>query len=108
MTSNHDSGHQSGDNRPAGALLAGVCADLAQRLGWNPWAIRALFVIGLFIQAIGTGAVYIVLAVLLPRFGIKSQSKPEPELKADVLHDRQQRISELERRFKEMERGEGR
>ena len=106
MTSNHHSSHHSGDNRPAGALLAGVCANLARRLGWNPWAIRALFVIGLFIQTIGTGAVYILLAILLPRFGTKSV--PEPELKADVLSDRQQRISELERRFKEMERGEGR
>ncbi|MFT5141117.1 MAG: phage shock protein PspC (stress-responsive transcriptional regulator) [Lysobacterales bacterium] len=106
VTSNHHSDRQSGDNRPAGALLAGVCADLAQRLGWNPWAIRALFVIGLFIQAIGTGAVYILLAILLPRFGTKSAA--EPELKADVLSDRQQRIAELERRFKEMEHGEGR
>ena len=106
MTSNHRRPNQLRHNRPAGALLAGVCASLAQRLGWNAWAIRALFVLGLFIQAIGTGVVYILLAFLLP--GFDDQSKPEPELKADELSERNQRIVELERRFREMEKESGR
>ena len=89
--------------RPDGALLAGVCSGLAARLGWNVWAIRGLFILGLFIQAIGTAALYIVLALLLPRFS--KDSEPEMALKSDVLSDRKQRIDDLERRFREMEKG---
>lgn len=99
MTSNH---HQAVDDREDGALLAGVCAGLARRLGWNAWAIRALFVFGLFFQTIATGVVYILLALLLPRFG--GDSKPEPTLKSGELGGRSQRIEELERKFREMER----
>ncbi len=88
-----------------GALLAGVCATLAHRLGWSVWALRALFVLGLFIQAIVTGVVYILLAVLLPKF--QHEQDPRPALKADELRDRNRRINELERRFREMEQGPG-
>ena len=83
-------------------MLAGVCASLANRLGWNVWAIRALFGFGLFIQTIGTGVVYIILAVLLPKFD-ESPPVEEPELKAEELGARNERIADLERRFKEME-----
>ena len=92
-------------NHQDGALLAGVCAALAQRLGWSVWALRALFVLGLFIQAIGTGVVYIALAVLLPKF--QHGQDPGPALKANELRDRNRRISDLERRFREMERNPG-
>ena len=101
VTANHRQDWHSGHTRPAGALLAGVCAGLASRLGWNVWAIRALFVLGLLIQTIATGVVYVLLAVILSRF--ENREEPEPELKTDVLSERQQRIAELERRFKEME-----
>ena len=109
MTSNHHQDQIPAQERPDGALLAGVCAGLSGRLGWNVWAIRALFIIGLFIQTIGAGVVYVILAVSLPRFG--SSTTPEPELKtdelrADELSNRQQRIAELEKRFKEMENGQ--
>ena len=102
MTLNHHQDRPPLHPRPAGALLAGVCAGLAQRLGWNAWAIRVLFVLGLFIQTIGTGVVYILLAILLPRFG--GEKTPEPALKSDQLSERNQRIADLEKRFKEMER----
>jgi phage shock protein PspC (stress-responsive transcriptional regulator) len=105
VTSNHPLRQFRDANRPAGALLAGVCAGLAKKLGWNAWAIRALFVLGLFIQTIGTGVIYILLAVILPR--LDHSKAPEPELKADELSGRQERIAELERRFKEMEREQG-
>ena len=104
MTSNHQA--SDGHARPAGALLAGVCASLANRLGWNVWAIRGLFAFGLFIQTIGTGVVYIILAVLLPRFE-ESEEAEEPALKADELSARNERIADLERRFKEMEQETG-
>ena len=104
MTSNHQWSPRH--ERPAGALLAGVCAGLANRLGWNVWAIRCLFCLGLFIQTIGAGIVYILLAIVLPRID-ESSPKAEPELKADELSARNERIAELERRFKEMERETG-
>ena len=56
----------------------------------------------LFIQAIGTGVVYILLAVLLPIF--QHQQDPGSALKADELSARNRRINELEWRFREMER----
>jgi phage shock protein PspC (stress-responsive transcriptional regulator) len=103
VTSNHRQDSIQ-HNRPAGALLAGVCAGLAQRLGWNAWAIRAIFVLGLFIQTIGTGVVYVLLAFLLPRFDSGTR-EPEPDLKSEELSDRNQRIADLERRFKDLESG---
>ena len=69
MTSNHSEHGRFQHNRPAGALLAGVCAGLAQRLGWNAWAIRALFVLGLFIQAIGIGTVVVKWAFVSRAWG---------------------------------------
>jgi phage shock protein PspC (stress-responsive transcriptional regulator) len=102
VTSNHPSPRPQ---RADGALLAGVCATLAQRLGWNAWALRALFVLGLFIQTIATGVIYLLLALLVPRFATASDD-PEPLQSAD-LGPRGERIAELERRFREMERGKG-
>jgi phage shock protein PspC (stress-responsive transcriptional regulator) len=102
VTSNHPSPRPQ---RADGALLAGVCATLAQRLGWNAWALRALFVLGLFIQTIATGVIYLLLALLVPRFATASDD-PEPLQSAD-LGRRGERIAELERRFREMERGKG-
>lgn len=102
MTSNH---HSPRPRRADGALLAGVCATLAQRLGWNAWALRALFVLGLFIQTIATGVIYLLLALLVPRIAAVSDD-PEPLQSAD-LGRRSERIAELERRFREMERGKG-
>ncbi len=84
------------------ALLAGVCANLAQRLGWNVWALRALFVIGLFIHAIGTAVVYIVLALVLPKTG--SDPDPGPGLSSPELSERERRIADLEKRFRDLEK----
>ena len=86
------------------ALLAGVCADLAQRLGWNVWALRALCVLGLFIHALATGVAYIVLALLLPQWRAQP---PGPDLAAPELRDRNQRIADLEKRFRDLERESG-
>lgn len=84
------------------ALLAGVCADLAQRLGWNVWALRAVFVAGLLIQTLATGIVYVLLAILLPRF--RSGRPRQEALSAPELRGREARIVELERRFRDLER----
>lgn len=96
--------------RPDDALLAGVCAEAARRLGWNVWAIRGLFVVGLFIHAIGTGVVYGVAAVamglLLGRGGSASGTEAAGEdgrLRSAPLEERGRRIEALEEKFRSLE-----
>ena len=114
MTSNHRqstrrhdfSRHRSArvDRRPDGALLAGVCAGIANRLGWNAWALRFLFVFGLLIKPVPTGLVYLVFAFLLPRVPSPgSADTEEPGLESEELSTRNQRIADLERRFRDLE-----
>lgn len=86
-----------------GSLLAGVCSGIAQRLGWNAWALRALFVIGLFVQTIATGVIYLLLALVVPRL-TGGAAPVEERLESPELSTRNERIEELERRFREMER----
>jgi phage shock protein PspC (stress-responsive transcriptional regulator) len=90
------------------ALLAGVCAEIARRLDWNVWVIRGLFVLGLFIQALATGVVYIVLALALrlldKQGGADSKSAPPGGLSSPNLEERGKRIDELEAQFRELER----
>ena len=100
MTANHYRYRRHED-----ALLAGVCANLAQRLGWSVWALRALFVLGLFIHAVGTGVVYIILALALPRIGEDPDSGPG--LSSPELSERERRIADLERRFRDLEKEPG-
>ena len=89
------------------ALLAGVCADLAQRLGWNVWAVRGLAVLGLFIHALATGGLYLLIALLMPSLKT-DHGEPKPEgLASPELGDRQERIAELERRFRDLEKESG-
>ncbi len=95
--------------RPPDALLAGVCAELARRLGWNVWAIRLLFIVGLLVQALATGAVYLVMALVMGIVLGRSEDRPAPgpELESEDLSDRARRIRELEETFRSLER-EGR
>jgi phage shock protein PspC (stress-responsive transcriptional regulator) len=102
VTSNHSGGSIYRDRRHPDALLAGVCADLAQRLGWNVWAIRALFVIALLIKTIATAAVYVVLALIIPHF--RADEETEPDLTSPELSSRNERIADLERRFRDLEK----
>jgi phage shock protein PspC (stress-responsive transcriptional regulator) len=88
--------------RPDGALLAGVCADIAAHLGWNAWVLRGLFVLGLLIKTLATGAVYLVLALIFA--AVHHADKTRQSLSAPELSGRSERISELERRFRDMER----
>ena len=86
------------------ALLAGVCASLAQRLGWNTWAVRGLAVMGLFIHALATGGIYLLLAVLMPVLGAPTERAEDERLSSPELGGRQARIDELERRFRDLEK----
>jgi phage shock protein PspC (stress-responsive transcriptional regulator) len=92
-------------HRPDDALLAGVCAELSRRLGWNAWAIRGLFVLGLLINAVAAGVVYIVLALAMQLLssGADRKSAPPGGLESPDLADRGRRIDELERQFRQLE-----
>jgi len=92
--------------RPDDALLAGACAELARRLGWNVWVLRALFVLGLFIKPLWTGLAYGALAVLTGLLAGEPDSKSGPPggLNSRDLEARGRRIAELEKQFRDLER----
>ena len=41
-------------------MLAGVCLWLSQKLGWSVWGLRAAAVLGLWLNPLITGIVYLV------------------------------------------------
>ncbi len=90
--------------RPDDALLTGLCAELARRLGWNVWALRALFVVALLVQTLPTAVVYLgaslVMGLLLA--GRKAPEQPAG-LASERLSERGRRIEELEERFRKLE-----
>jgi phage shock protein PspC (stress-responsive transcriptional regulator) len=94
--------------RPEGALLAGVCAGVARRLGWNVWALRALFVGFLLIKTLWAIAAYAVLALAMHLLGDGWPGKERRrvadggELASPELARRNRRIAELERRFRDL------
>ncbi|MFO0790342.1 MAG: PspC domain-containing protein [Pirellulales bacterium] len=48
-------------------MIAGVCGGLAEWLGWDPTAVRILYVLISFFSAAFPGTiVYIILALLMP------------------------------------------
>ena len=91
-------------DRHPDALLAGVCAELADRLGWNAWALRALFVLGLAWKTLATAGLYVVLALVVT--GLRRHGgRPRDEgLASPELNERGARIAELEREFRDLER----
>lgn len=94
--------------RPDGALLAGVCAGTARTFGWNVWALRALFVIFLLVKTLWAVAAYALLALVM--YLLDNKRGPEERtqvrdggLASPELARRNQRIAELERRFRDLE-----
>jgi phage shock protein PspC (stress-responsive transcriptional regulator) len=96
--------------RPDGALLAGVCAGTARTFGWNVWALRALFVIFLLVKTLWAVAAYALLALAM--YLLDNRRGPEERvsgrkgdggLASPELAGRNQRIAELERRFRDLE-----
>ena len=91
--------------RVDGALLAGACAGMARALGWNVWALRALFVVFALFKTIWALLAYaaIALAFQLGR-GLHSGEGHAPnDLSSPELAERNRRIAELERRFRDLE-----
>lgn len=90
--------------RIEGALLAGVCATIAQTFSWNVWVLRALFVAFLFIKTLWAIAAYAVLALALHlRDHFNGGQAGSDELSSPELSDRNQRIADLEKRFRDLE-----
>jgi phage shock protein PspC (stress-responsive transcriptional regulator) len=46
--------------------IAGVCGGLAERYGWRPAAVRALFVFGSLVPILPGFVVYLVLWLAIP------------------------------------------
>jgi len=92
-------------SRTEGALLAGVCAGIAQAFNWNVWVLRALFVAFLLIKTLWAIVVYAVLALAFKLFEDQwaGKSKSGEGLASPELSERNQRISDLESRFRELE-----
>ena len=92
--------------RTEGALLAGVCAGIARMFDWNVWVLRALFVAFLLFKTLWAIAAYAALALLfwLMEAEWPGRAKSRKDLESPELADRNRRISELERRFEDLER----
>lgn len=93
------------NQRPDGALLAGVCAGIARLLRWNVWVLRALFVGFLAIKTVAALIIYAILALAMHLLGSEKPSveKAAKGLASPELSRRSERIAELERRFRELE-----
>lgn len=87
------------------ALLAGVCAGIAERFGWNVWALRGVFVAFLLLKTLWAIVAYAVLALVFQLIGSGRPHRRQVAggLESPELSDRNRRIAELERRFRELE-----
>ena len=47
-------------------MIAGVCGGLAKWLGWDPTAVRILYVLASIFSAFSGIIVYIILALVMP------------------------------------------
>jgi phage shock protein PspC (stress-responsive transcriptional regulator) len=92
-------------DRPDGALLAGVCAGIARTFHWNVWVLRALFVGFLALKTIAALIVYAVLAIVfyLSNNGPIRHNRSSGGLVSPELSERNERIKDLEKRFKDLE-----
>lgn len=93
--------------RIEGSLLAGVCAGIAQAFQWNVWVLRALFVAFLLTKTLWAIVTYAVLAVIFIIFDdrLPSSSEDSEDLSSPELSARNQRIADLEKRFRDLENG---
>ena len=104
---------QPSDKRPDGSLLAGVCAGIARALRWNVGVLRALFVGFLAIKTGAALVIYAILALVMHLLGNetlrgeKSHRRGAYEgLASPELSQRNEKITDLERRFREMEKSD--
>jgi phage shock protein PspC (stress-responsive transcriptional regulator) len=88
-----------------GALLAGVCAGIARAFNWNVWVLRALFIGFLLVKTLWAIVAYAALALVFTLLDSDKLNlkKDKGGLESPELSDRNARIAELERRFKDLE-----
>lgn len=90
--------------RQPDALLAGVCSGIAKALSWNVWVLRILFLGFLALKTLWAVGVYAVLAVLFHLLDEERRSDDKSTgLESPELSDRNRRIDELERQFRDLE-----
>lgn len=91
--------------RIEGALLAGVCAGIARTFSWNVWVLRFLFVAFLLVKTLWAVVAYAVLALIfnLVEKQLPGRARTRQGLASPELSRRGERISDLERRFRELE-----
>jgi len=94
------------NERPDGALLAGVCSGIAKTLSWNVWVLRALFIGFLAIKTMLALIVYASLALVIHLIGIDSpcEKRKTEGLTSPELSGRNQRITDLEQQFRDLDR----
>ena len=97
--------------RHDGALLAGVCAGIARTFKWNVWVLRVLFVGLLAIKTMVALTAYAVLALAIHLLGnetlrgvMPKGNKASDGLTSPELSRRSERIADLERQFRELDR----
>ena len=95
--------YRPGEHRPDGALLAGVCAGIAQSLTWNVWVIRGLFVGFLVLKTMLAVVVYLGIALVQYIYASRGSAAKPDGLASPELADRDARIAALDRRFRELE-----
>lgn len=49
-----------------GRVIGGVCAGIAQRFGWSPWAVRIVFLAGCLVPGPHV-LIYLALWLLMPQ-----------------------------------------
>ncbi|MSQ97841.1 MAG: PspC domain-containing protein [Xanthomonadales bacterium] len=94
-----------------GPLLAGVCSHFADLLHFNVWALRAVFIVLLLVKTVLAVIVYGVLALLFHAADRRRQPQDAAQAQAPANapescpHD--ERIRDLDRRFREWEQSLG-
>lgn len=62
---------------PESAVIFGVCAGLAGRIGVNPWGVRVLALVALVLMTAPVVTAYLLMALLLPRPGLVWRGRRE-------------------------------
>jgi len=96
---------------PEGGKILGVCAGIADYFGFNPWAVRAVAVVALFMFTAFTVIAYLIAGFVLDRkprdlyeteteevFWRQVRTQPNQTVR-DIRH----RFRDLEKRLRELE-----
>ena len=54
--------------RSSNKMIAGVCAGIAEYLGWDPTAVRIGYALATLLTAFSGSVVYIILWIIMPEY----------------------------------------